>query len=370
MTCHLGRLRGVRRLAARDLRPRGRAVPRAARPTAARQQRRRWRSCGPATSSGCPAAAAPGSRSCSTRALDGGRDGPRPTVLTAERQVRRLSLVDFPTPVEPLHRLRIPKTFNARTPAPAPRPRLDAAQRAASTDSPAADRTAPSALDGRRRRRARPAAGRDARAPVPRLRRARGPRPLGRALLPAAPRHRRAASAGSRSRTHTIARTFDRVCALLDELGYLDGDAVTPDGRAAARGSTPSSTCWPPSACAPGIWDGLDAGRAGRVRVRAGLRVPPARRRAARRGCRTAPCATRWPRWSGCGRSLDGARTRAPARQSRASPTSASPGRPTAGRRAQRLDAGAAGGRPAGRRLRALGQAARSTCSARSPMQP
>ena len=35
-------------------------------------------------------------------------DGPRPTVLTEARQVRRLSLVDFPVAVEPLARLRIP----------------------------------------------------------------------------------------------------------------------------------------------------------------------------------------------------------------------------------------------------------------------
>ena len=47
----------------------------------------------------------------------GGSDGPRPTVLTAERQVRRLSLADFPVPVESLDRLRIPKTFNPRSPA-------------------------------------------------------------------------------------------------------------------------------------------------------------------------------------------------------------------------------------------------------------
>ena len=32
-------------------------------------------------------------------------------------------------------------------------------------------------------------------------------------------------------RTHVIARTFERVCAVLEHLGYLDGDSVTPDGR-------------------------------------------------------------------------------------------------------------------------------------------
>ena len=37
-------------------------------------------------------------------------------MLTADRQVQRLSLADFPAPVEPLDRVRIPKTFNPRTP--------------------------------------------------------------------------------------------------------------------------------------------------------------------------------------------------------------------------------------------------------------
>jgi ATP-dependent RNA helicase HelY len=32
-------------------------------------------------------------------------------------------------------------------------------------------------------------------------------------------------------RSHVIARTFQRVCAVLGHLGYLDGDTVTADGR-------------------------------------------------------------------------------------------------------------------------------------------
>jgi ATP-dependent RNA helicase HelY len=32
-----------------------------------------------------------------------------------------------------------------------------------------------------------------------------------------------------------IARTFERVCSVLDQLGYLDGDTVTPDGRRLGR---------------------------------------------------------------------------------------------------------------------------------------
>ncbi|MEU1127959.1 DEAD/DEAH box helicase, partial [Streptomyces sp. NPDC005899] len=43
-------------------------------------------------------------------------DGPRPLVLTAERQVKRLAQIDFPVPVEALERMRVPKTFNARSP--------------------------------------------------------------------------------------------------------------------------------------------------------------------------------------------------------------------------------------------------------------
>jgi ATP-dependent RNA helicase HelY len=36
-------------------------------------------------------------------------------------------------------------------------------------------------------------------------------------------------------RRHVIARTFDRVCGVLDELGYLDGDTVTPAGQRLTR---------------------------------------------------------------------------------------------------------------------------------------
>ena len=43
-------------------------------------------------------------------------------------------------------------------------------------------------------------------------------------------------------RSQIIARTFDRVCAVLEQLGYLDGDAVTERGAASAA-STTSSTC-------------------------------------------------------------------------------------------------------------------------------
>src|SRR5215207_1684755 len=52
--------------------------------------------------------------------IDPGRrtdtEGPRPMVLTANRHARRLAMVDFPTPVQPITNMRIPKSFNARNP--------------------------------------------------------------------------------------------------------------------------------------------------------------------------------------------------------------------------------------------------------------
>ena len=57
-----------------------------------------------------------------------GGDGPRPLVLTAGRQVRRLSLVDFPSPPEPLGQDPGAEGFRRPLAAVAPRSRLDAAR--------------------------------------------------------------------------------------------------------------------------------------------------------------------------------------------------------------------------------------------------
>ncbi len=48
--------------------------------------------------------------------LQVGTEDARPVVLTEERQVKRLSVLDFPTPVEPIGRVRIPKAFSGRNP--------------------------------------------------------------------------------------------------------------------------------------------------------------------------------------------------------------------------------------------------------------
>jgi ATP-dependent RNA helicase HelY len=160
-----------------------------------------------------------------------GADDPRPTVLTAERQVRRLSMVDFPVPVQALHRLRIPKSFNPR--------------------NPGSRRDLAATLRGTRlaeRPRERPGKARSAAADDHELADLRAE--LRRHPCHACPEredHARWAERHQRlrretdglqrrvqERTHTIARTFDRVCDLLDELGYLGGDQVTPAGHTLA----------------------------------------------------------------------------------------------------------------------------------------
>jgi ATP-dependent RNA helicase HelY len=59
------------------------------------------------------------------------------------------------------------------------------------------------------------------------------------------------------ARSHVIARTFDRVCSVLNHLGYLDDGQVTPDGRRLADLYTEldllAAEC-----LRRGLWDGLD----------------------------------------------------------------------------------------------------------------
>jgi ATP-dependent RNA helicase HelY len=185
--------------------------------------------------------------------LTAGPDGPRPTVLTAERQVRRLSMLDFPSPVEALRRMRIPKSFNARNPA----QRRDLASTLRNTGlADAASHRLPSrrsatADDGevtrlRSELRAHPCHGCAEREDHARwaerfYRLTRDTDALQRRVL---------------NRTHTISRTFDRICALLDELGYLDGEAVTHHGRRLAAVYTEldllAAEC-----LRRGVWEGL-----------------------------------------------------------------------------------------------------------------
>ncbi|WP_406003751.1 DEAD/DEAH box helicase [Streptomyces sp. NBC_00829] len=193
----------------------------------------------------------PAGRSNGHRGLEH-HDGPRPLVLTAERQVKRLASMDFPVPVEALERMRIPKSFNPRS----PQSRRDLAS---------ALRTKAGHIVPERHRRERAAAADDRE--IARL----------RTELRAHPchgcdereDHARWAERYHRlqrdthqlerrieGRTNTIARTFDRIVALLTELDYLRGDEVTEHGKRLARlyGELDllASEC-----LRAGVWEGL-----------------------------------------------------------------------------------------------------------------
>jgi ATP-dependent RNA helicase HelY len=188
------------------------------------------------------------------------RDGPRPYVLTADRNARRLSMVDFPVPVEAFTRMRIPKTFNGRNPQ--SRRDLASALRARTQGFTPPPRR-PAAGGGRGP--ARPEA--DGEREISRL----------RAELRAHPCHgcsdredharwaerhhklerdTRTLQRRIESRTNTIARQFDRVCDVLTALGYLEDDKVTETGARLMRIYTDMDLVAAES-LRNGLWDGL-----------------------------------------------------------------------------------------------------------------
>ena len=179
---------------------------------------------------------------------------PHPVVLTADRQVKRLSVVDFPSPVEAIGRVRIPRNFNQRSPQ-------------ARRDLASSLRNLGLDASGDRPRRTRSGAADDAE--IARLRAAIRSHPCHGCAeredharwaerWDRLTRDSRALEQRVQSRTHTIARMFDRVCAVLDGLGYLHGDEVTDDGRRLARIYSESDLLIAES-LRRGDWDGLDA---------------------------------------------------------------------------------------------------------------
>ena len=185
----------------------------------------------------------------------GGSTGdPKPVVVTADRQVKRLSVVDFPTPVEALARVRLPKGFSPRSPQ--SRRDLASSLRNLGLDDDAA-----------RAKRGRSAAADDTE--IARLRAAIRRHPCHG--CDEREQHARWAERYDRlardneslqskvaSRTNTIARMFDRVCDVLGVLGYLDGDEVTAAGRVLSRIYSESDLLIA-EALREGIWDELDA---------------------------------------------------------------------------------------------------------------
>jgi ATP-dependent RNA helicase HelY len=195
-----------------------------------------------------------------------------PLVLTVGGQLKQLSASDFPVPADPVGRLRIPNSFSERSPKhrrdlvaamrskiagrefdPSPHHPGKHGRRSAGgagdeypergrgssydeddfteSDSPARY-DADDAGDGdgdiaelRRRLRRHPC-----HACPDREQHARYAERYFRQKKEADELERQVAG-----RRHVIARTFDRVCSVLDELGYLDGDTVTPAGQRLTR---------------------------------------------------------------------------------------------------------------------------------------
>ena len=163
-----------------------------------------------------------------------GDAGPYATVLGVDRQVRRITAADYPQPPTVAGRLKVPKHFDPRSPA--FRRNLSAALGARLDREPPAaggavlaDAEAMAGVDALRHRlRSHPCHG------CPDLEtHARS--------AEAAMRHEREAAQLQlqvERRTNTIAIRFDRICSVLESMGYLSPDGgheVTPAGRMLSR---------------------------------------------------------------------------------------------------------------------------------------
>jgi ATP-dependent RNA helicase HelY len=162
--------------------------------------------------------------------------GHRPLVVTMGRQSKRLAMLDFPVPVEPVGRIRLPKKFEPRNPQ--QRKQVAESVRQAVADLPLSV-TRPGKVDKtpsdpavareidalRARMRSHPCHGCDEREDHARwteryFKLQRDTETLARRV---------------ERRTNTVAREFDRVCEVLDALRYLDEDRVTDRGRGLMR---------------------------------------------------------------------------------------------------------------------------------------
>ncbi len=187
----------------------------------------------------------------------GGKGDPAsPTVVTEDHHLRRLTLHDVPTPVEPLGTMRVPKQFNARNPK--ARRDLAATLRATVPHDPPRRRSAEPPQDPT-----------DAR--IEELRRALRAHPCHR--CPDREDHARWAERYFRlkreteglqrkieGRTNSVAKTFDRICDLLGEMGYLadGGTRVTAEGDRLRQLYTEKDLLAAESLRA-GLWRRLDA---------------------------------------------------------------------------------------------------------------
>ncbi|MFI7549040.1 DEAD/DEAH box helicase [Micromonospora sediminimaris] len=182
----------------------------------------------------------------------GGFSEPRPLVLTQDRWAGRISPGDFTTPAEVLARIRVPKHFNHRNPA----ARRDLAAQVSGTGL---DRHSRRGVRGRQ-------SGEDHQLSQLRTELRRHPCHA----CPEREEHARWAERRRRlerdteelrqrvaGRTGSLARTFDRIVALLTGRGYLAADgAVTDAGRMLGRIWTEADLLVA-ECLRRGVWDGL-----------------------------------------------------------------------------------------------------------------
>ncbi len=165
---------------------------------------------------------------------DAGRPGhaPSPSVVTEDRQLRRLTASDVPSPVSAVARMKVPKHVNVKSPK-ARRDLVSALRTALPPDLPPVRRgTVQEDPDER----------------IEALRRQIRAHPCHR--CPDRETHARwgerwlrlgeesaALSRRVEGRTNSVARTFDRICGLLADLGYLsdDGSVITDRGSVLRR---------------------------------------------------------------------------------------------------------------------------------------
>jgi ATP-dependent RNA helicase HelY len=182
----------------------------------------------------------------------------RPMVLTEDRWAGRVSMLDFPIAAQVLGKVKVPKQFNHRSPA-ARRDLASSIRNLHIYDEPGGRRKTRTAAaddrelaDLRSEMRAHPCHG-----CADREDHARWAERYQRLQRETDALRRKA-----ESRTHSLSRTFDRVCAMLTERGYLQtaeaGDSITEGGRQLSRIWSESDLLIA-ECLRSGAWSGLSA---------------------------------------------------------------------------------------------------------------
>ncbi len=183
-------------------------------------------------------------------------EDPRPFVLTPDRRVRRLSVVDFPSAPPVLDRIRIPRGFAPRSAnsrrdlAAALRAKLDSIEVPRMTRHARGHEEDHQLAELRARMRAHPCHGCS-----DREQHARWAERAGRLEAETNGLRRRLDA-----RTASIARQFDRICAVLAELGYLTDEGPDPHVTRAGRqlaGIYGESDLLAMQCLRAGLWDRL-----------------------------------------------------------------------------------------------------------------